>query len=201
MAAMRQTILQKIYRHPFLFIFSVAGLILLLVCMPSFDVDTVDRDGRTALHRAAEQGDLDETKSLLERGASVDARDHCRWTPMMRAAQKGHLTVVELLLETGADLNARDKDGYNALAASVISNRPRVFEYLLRKGIEMDVQDHTVGWTPLIWAVKLERRTMIQTLLDKGADSGIRGLDGLIAADWAKKNGNLSLARQLHDSH
>lgn len=194
---MWQRLLQKIYAHPYLFNLVVAALIALGVYLASIDVDEADRSGRTALHIAAEQGDLAEINSLLARGATVDAREHCRWTPMMRAAQNGHLDSVKRLLAAGADIDARDKDGYNALTASIISNRPRVFEYLLQQGIQVNLQDHSVGWTALIWAVKLQRGAMIEALLEQGADSTLRDHDGLNAADWARKSGDVELAKRL----
>ena len=84
-------------------LFVVAGL----------SVDFAYEDGRTALHRAAEEGHVAVVRYLVEQGADVDARAfwYLDRTPLHYAARRGHLEVVEFLVGAGADVNAR-----NALA-------------------------------------------------------------------------------------
>ena len=60
------------------------------------------------LLETAEEGDTEEVKLLIEKGADVDAKDWKGRTALMGAALKGHTETVKLLIEKGADVNARD---------------------------------------------------------------------------------------------
>jgi len=52
---------------------------------------------RTPLSRAAEKGEIEVVKLLLENGARPDFEDSSGQTPLSRASDGGHATVVELL--------------------------------------------------------------------------------------------------------
>ena len=58
--------------------------------------------GITPLHCAAFMGHGMAAGWLLERGATVFARDHSGLTPLFRAVQRGNLHMVEILLSHGA---------------------------------------------------------------------------------------------------
>jgi hypothetical protein len=83
-------------------------------------VDSRDNSfaGGTALLSAAWQGHLTVVEMLLDRGASINAKDsspfRCGWTVLMVAARCGHRKMVEMLLARGADVRARDSLGYAA---------------------------------------------------------------------------------------
>ncbi|RFU27623.1 hypothetical protein B7463_g8704, partial [Scytalidium lignicola] len=51
----------------------------------------------TALHSAAEHGNKDSAKLLLQRGANKDTKDSWGKTPAQRAADAGHADVAELI--------------------------------------------------------------------------------------------------------
>lgn len=57
---------------------------------------------------AAKKGDTEAVKSLLAKGADVNAKSPYGATPLFFACDRGHTEVVKLLLEKGADVNARD---------------------------------------------------------------------------------------------
>ena len=63
--------------------------------------------GVTALHLAARAGDEQGVRSLLDRGAEVDAKENS-WeqTPLMWAADEGRRAVIDLLVFAGADVSA-----------------------------------------------------------------------------------------------
>ena len=67
--------------------------------------------GATLLHVAAEYGNLDASKLLLDRGAAVNARAAIhRQTPIFHAATQPNdagLPTVRFLVERGADLSVR----------------------------------------------------------------------------------------------
>lgn len=78
-------------------------------------VDERDADGRTALHRAAADGDVAAAKALLARGADPNARDRAEATPLHHVIHARDddraLALARVLVEAGADPRARNASG------------------------------------------------------------------------------------------
>ena len=64
-----------------------------------------------ALLEAAEEGDADQVKELLSKGARMDVRHFKGQTPLLVAAQEGHTEVCEVLLSEGAQVDVKDDAG------------------------------------------------------------------------------------------
>jgi ankyrin repeat protein len=62
-------------------------------------IDICDNGGRTALHRAVLEGEIQAVRLLLEHGADVNVRDNSGGTPSRR---RGYHEIVELLSGYGA---------------------------------------------------------------------------------------------------
>ncbi|KAL9936202.1 hypothetical protein V8E36_005044 [Tilletia maclaganii] len=62
-------------------------------------VDLEDREGETALHKAALAGKLPVCTFLLANDASPEATDSDGWTPLHNACSRGYLDIVRLLVE------------------------------------------------------------------------------------------------------
>ncbi len=71
------------------------------------DIDLKTRDGRSALHFAAEGGHEAIVRFLLERRADVHLAGENRITALRMAAENGHISIVRLLLEAGAGMDGR----------------------------------------------------------------------------------------------
>jgi len=67
------------------------------------------------LFDAVEEGDIAKVKSLLKRGANVNAGNKDGLTPLHFAAIMGHVELVRLLLENGADPEIKNKSGISPL--------------------------------------------------------------------------------------
>jgi ankyrin repeat protein len=65
-------------------------------------IDAKDKVGRTALMRAAHNGQEEMVKFLLDHGASPNVTDGVDRTALHHAAMSGHFNVVKTLLEHGA---------------------------------------------------------------------------------------------------
>ena len=57
---------------------------------------------RTALHHAAEHGNLQICQILLNHGADVNKKDAREYTPLWLAARKGNIDICHLLINEGA---------------------------------------------------------------------------------------------------
>src|SRR6185503_13169411 len=101
------------------------------------DPNAAAGDGLTALHLAAQEGNLDITKVLLGAKANVGAKTRIGgYTPLHLAAQGAHVTVVKALLDAGADPAAvTTNSGVTPLhlAAKALGGEATVRE-LIRRG-------------------------------------------------------------------
>ena len=73
----------------------------------------------TALMGACEGGHVKIVSYLLEKGADVNAKQHCYncqgVTALMKASNQGHTEIVKILLENGADVDCKSALGNTAL--------------------------------------------------------------------------------------
>jgi len=93
------------------------------------DVNAKFRYGTTALFKAAERGNVEVTKVLLDHGAEVNIKDTFYGaTPISWALQNDHLDVVRLLLQKGSE-GADD-----VLMTGVRDNKEEVVKMALDSG-------------------------------------------------------------------
>ena len=109
---------------------------------------------KTALHDAAESGDPEYMKMLIEAGADLEAADENGWTPLMKLVCSGLMNkeVIPVIIAAGADVNAKNNEGMTALHYAAVSNHNNELdcygsiasEYMLaliRVGADMDIKD------------------------------------------------------------
>jgi ankyrin repeat protein len=97
------------------------------------------------LHFAAEKGELDEVKKLVENGYDINAfDDSISFTPLHFAAMNGHIDVVKYLLSVGADVNANEEEkiGDTPLGAVAASCSYEIAEILVKAGANPTIP----GW-------------------------------------------------------
>ncbi|CAK9072176.1 Serine/threonine-protein phosphatase 6 regulatory ankyrin repeat subunit C (PP6-ARS-C) (Serine/threonine-protein phosphatase 6 regulatory subunit ARS-C), partial [Durusdinium trenchii] len=108
-----------------------------------------DKEGLSALHRAARQGDAAEAQRLIEAGADVELQDQTRsrQRPLHYAAKEGHVAVLERLLAAKATLCAKDKRGYRPLHLAAEEGHVEVLERLLAAKATVEAENK-YGRTP-----------------------------------------------------
>uniref|UniRef100_A0A8D0GFW2 asparaginase n=1 Tax=Sphenodon punctatus TaxID=8508 RepID=A0A8D0GFW2_SPHPU len=72
------------------------------------NLSSEDYDGRTPLHIASCEGNLQAVLYLLKNGATVYAKDRFGATPLMNAVKFRHVDVIQALRETGAHLSVAE---------------------------------------------------------------------------------------------
>jgi len=116
------------------------------------DVNARSKTGFTALMFAAQQGDVDSARILLDAKANPnDVIPKSGATPLIIASAIGHPDVVALLLDKGADPNAVDANGFTSLHHAV--------------------RDSDYGVDP---ASKATAVTIVKSLLAHGANPNVR---------------------------
>ncbi len=135
------------------------------------DVNAAQGDGMTALHWAAELGDVEMANVLVYGGAFLEATTRLGgFTPLLAASRAGSAGVVSALLEAGADVGARTSTGETALHFAAGTGRDGAVRALLAHGAEVDAVDASKGQTPLMFAAAYNRPDVIRTLVEHGAD-------------------------------
>jgi len=124
------------------------SLVIALVEENPDAVNTLDDDGRIALHWAAAVGAADIASYLLEHRADKDAQDLGNWTPLHCASSAGHDGVVRELLGAGADPKKTNDKGLTPLHYAASKAHIQIGAMLLERGADRNAKDRA-GQTSL----------------------------------------------------
>jgi ankyrin repeat protein len=151
------------------------------------DVNTTQADGMTALHWAAQKGDVELAKMLLYASANLKATTRIGgYTPLLIASKNGDAAMVETLTAAGADANSQTINGTTALMLAAAAGKPAAVKALLDHGADVNAREAVKGETALTFAAAFGRADVIRVLTAKGADvkATTKAVD---LADFAKE--------------
>ena len=130
---------------------------------------------RSPIHNAAQNGNLNRVKALLNQGVPVNTRDNHSWTPLHSAAMSGNLNVVKELLRRGANVNPRTPEGSTPLHYAAMTENLNVVKELLRsRALVNPLNNH--GFTPLHYVHGNSR--LVHALIKAGANPKYRTIHG-----------------------
>ena len=94
-------------------------------------IDDTRRRGGTALSFAADRGNLEIVRMLVENGADINVTDgEMGITPLMDSAYMNQYEVVKYLLEQGAGKTLLDKSGNDALYYAKMRRNWKIIQLL-----------------------------------------------------------------------
>jgi len=126
------------------------------------------------LHLAAEKGDLNTVKRLIESdNADLNYIDEAGYTPLFRAVMSKQTKCVSLLLENGADPDIQTREGFTPLMAAAESGNTELLLILLDHKANPDLRSMQ-GATSLHIAASMGHVEIINMLLMAGTDPSIR---------------------------
>ncbi|KAJ7953183.1 Ankyrin repeat domain-containing, chloroplastic-like protein [Quillaja saponaria] len=112
------------------------------------DINAVDKDGLTALHKAIIGKKQAVTNYLLRNSANPFIRDKEGATLMHYAVQVASSQAIKILLLYNVDINLQDNDGWTPLHVAVQARRTDLVRLLLIKGADKALKNKD-GLTPL----------------------------------------------------
>ena len=159
------------------------------------------KDGATALHRAAECGDVDVLKLLVDRGADVNAERKGGRAPLASAVVFGHGAAVRYLLSKGAKPNLGDV----GLSRAVFQGNVEIVKALLEAGAEVKNSGNAIfpgfgGSEPILVFACFSYNAdpqIVKMLLDRGADPAAKSQQGRTPLELARERGYEEVARLL----
>lgn len=173
--------------------------------------------GKTALHRAAENGHKDIVEMLLTAGADVNIKAKMGRSPLhniamndigvllrdsgtdLQAVTEDLQNIIGLLCNAGADLNAMDDEGLSPLHVAVSvqrQGRAEMVKLLLNAGVNVNTKTKD-GITPLHMAVLDGRKDLVELLLNGGADTHVKDARGLTPLECATLKDDKDIAELL----
>jgi len=139
------------------------------------DVKAAGKDSKTALHWAAERGEIELATLFLQNGADVMARIHNPQgitedldTPLHSALHASDddatkIRMITLLLQHGADVNAKARFGETPIFVAAYLSTPAVIKELRANGATTDVKNED-GKTPVDVARQFNKALNIEAL-------------------------------------
>jgi ankyrin repeat protein len=135
------------------------------------DVNAAQGDGMTALHWAAQNGNVALIDMLVYAGAHLEATTRLGdYRPLHLASRAGQSEAISSLLEAGAEVDAAASTGVTSLHYAAAAGRADAVEALLAHGASVDRPAGDDELTPLMWAAAANRVASVRTLLKAGAD-------------------------------
>lgn len=179
------------------------SLPVLRMLFESFGLDVrtcVNREFKTCLHCACQNGQYECAKYLLDSGADPDALKRNRWTPLMHAVAKGHERVAKLLLRYGAKIDERNKEDATALYVACRDGRIKCVALLLDAGADVNCMQRNKR-TCVHAAIQNGHKDVLSFLIKRGARvKGVRDSAGATALHECAYSGRTACAKLLLDN-
>ncbi|MGO8915007.1 MAG: ankyrin repeat domain-containing protein [Stellaceae bacterium] len=103
----------------------------------------LDHEGRAPLDYAANFGNTEMIKLMLDAGARIDYRDKLGATALHWAAQGGSAEAITLLVQAKASVDAINRQGITPLMLAAGANKGEAVKALLKAGADPKKQDFT----------------------------------------------------------
>jgi len=172
---------------------ALGGMVILVAAAVVYSYLTLP-----ALLIPAAQGNINQVRELLDKGADVNARDILGDTPLTFPAFDGYTEVVKALVDKGADVNARNRLGATALQFASGKGHTDVVELLIDKNADVNIKDNE-GNSALRYAADKGYAEIVKLLLDKGADFNAKDNDNNTPLTGAAQDGHTEVVRLLLD--
>ena len=165
------------------------------------DVNHCDKEGFTAVHNAAQQGNLDVLKLLKERGANIHVQCEMGDNSIMSASiGTGDCNTVRWLIEQGVDVNHCDKKGWTAVHNAAKQGNLDVLKLLKESGADIHVQNEMGDNSIMSASIGTGDCNTVRWLIEQRVDVNHCDKEGFTAVLNAAQQGNLDVLKLLKES-
>ena len=177
---------------------SAAPEILELLLDAGADVDALGPGNTTPLMRAAYYGNTLAVSLLLKHGADIQMEADSGYAAFDYALESGQEGIMQSLIQSYLSISteAAEKHSLKLISAVIADDNSRVSQLL---GDDHANHHNPTGYAALPLAVRLDRPSMVELLLSRGANPNI-GNDGNDEAGplhQAARGGHVDLAHRL----
>lgn len=166
------------------------------------DIDTTNRQGRTAIIIASLNKHYECVSLLMKAGADINKQDQTCFNPFLISCLNNDLTLLRLILPAKPDLNVLSRFGGVGITPASEKGHVDIVRELLEK-TDINV-NHTnfVGWTPLLEAIVLndggpKQQEIVRLLLEYGANPHMTDKYGKTPLELAQEKGYSEIATLL----
>ncbi|OAF70423.1 hypothetical protein A3Q56_01848 [Intoshia linei] len=142
---------------------------ILRVLLKDFDVDTVTKNGFTALHITAHYNSLNAAKLLITNLATIDFKARNGITPLHVSSRWGRSNIVDLLLTNHANHENVTKDGLTALHYSCRYGHLSVARLLIKSNVNIEPKSKS-GLSPLHVSAQGDNEKCAKLIIMHGAN-------------------------------
>ncbi|WP_341815840.1 MULTISPECIES: ankyrin repeat domain-containing protein [unclassified Wolbachia] len=147
----------------------------------------------TALHWAAEAGNIEVTLKLLQKGANVNQLDSSERTALHLATEAGDIEITKILVTNKVNPNVKDLMNLTALYEAAKNGHKEVVKYLMQNGADVK-KNGALKLTPLHIAVANADKALVDCIMknDNNIEETIETVDvfGWTPFYWAVTRNN-----------
>lgn len=176
----------------------VAGLCGLAIWLTATSVFSAEANERHAsrLADAVEAGDRARVRTLLEKGAGVNAPQFDGMTALHWAAYEDDLGTARLLVKAGADVKSKNRYGVTPLSLACLNGNGEMVELFLESGADPNATLYE-GEPALMTAARTGKTGPVKALLAHGAEVDAKGRKNQTALMWAAAEGHVDVVKLL----
>jgi ankyrin repeat protein len=165
-----------------------AAVLLLTVTLTAAKTDVAD---------AAMRGDKAAIKTLLEKGANVNAAQSDGATAVHWAVDRGDIEMLRMLTAAGANVKVANRNGSTPLWLAATTGDAAIIRALLDGGADAN-EALPLGRTPLMLASRTGAVEAMRVLIDRGANLNAKDTErGTTPLMWAADQGHAAAVKLL----